>query len=165
MSLIIGNIITAFLYVFVYKFLFAQALKMSFEVLTLLSLGLTLFWFITMLPFVLLVTPPLIRIISIAFPNFVSLSVGIISLKTVFPKKNFGISLITSGIFTLIIGLIISFSPFGAYLAMNFRGCFSSTVMELFQLLLYTCGVILSVLGFGILSFNLIKSENSISII
>ncbi|MEM4483391.1 MAG: ECF transporter S component [Candidatus Methanomethylicia archaeon] len=157
LTLIIGNVITAFLYVFVYKFLFAQALKMPFESLALLSLGLTLFWFITMLPFVLLITPPLIRTISITFPSMVPPEVRSISIKETLPKKSFGLSLLFSGLLSLFIGLLISFSPFGAYLAINFRSYFPPLVMDLFQLLLYLCGFILSILGFSVLSFNIFR--------
>jgi len=157
LTLIIGNIVTAFLYIFVYKFLFAQALKMSFEALFLLSLGLTLFWFITMLPFVLFVTPPLIRIISIAFPSIVPPEVRAESIKHAIPRRTLGLSILSSGLFSLSIGLLISFSPFGSYLAINFGSYFPPTVMDLFQILLYLCGILLSILGIGILSFNVFK--------
>ncbi|MCS7369135.1 MAG: ECF transporter S component [archaeon GBS-70-058] len=156
-ALIVGNLITAFLYIFVYKFLFAQALIMPFEALTILSIGLMLFWFITMLPFVLLITPPLIRIISITFPSIVPMDVREASLKSVLPRRSFGIALISSGVFTLLIGILISFSPLGIYLSTTFRGYFPPLVMDLFQLLLYLCGIVLSLLGLGVLGLNVVS--------
>ena len=71
--LIIANAIVAFLYVFAFKLLYAQAFtQLSLDALIVLSVGLTIFWFVTMLPFVLLVTPPLIVAVASAFPSIVS---------------------------------------------------------------------------------------------
>src|SRR5512136_3023416 len=61
LTLIIANLIVAFLYVFAFKLLYAPTVaftQLTSDALVVLSIGLTLFWFVTMLPFVLLVTPP-----------------------------------------------------------------------------------------------------------
>jgi hypothetical protein len=150
-TLVIGNLIVGFLYVFAYKVLYAQALQMSWEALTLLSLGLTIFWFITMLPFVLLVTPPLIRAAALAFPGIVSEEIRMHSLKSEIPKKTFGLALAVPGIAMLLVGLATTYSPFGSYLATNFASTFTPVVMDLLQLLFYGSGIVLSVLGFVVL--------------
>ena len=150
-TLVIGNLIVGFLYVFAYKLLYAQALKMSWEALTLLSLGLTIFWFITMLPFVLLVTPPLIRAAALAFPGIVSEEIRMHSLKSEIPKKTFGLALAVPGIAMLLVGLATTYSPFGSYLATNFASTFTPVVMDLLQLLFYGSGIVLSVLGVVVL--------------
>jgi hypothetical protein len=150
-TLVIGNLIVGFLYVFAYKVLYAQALQMSWEALTLLSLGLTIFWFITMLPFVLLVTPPLIRAAALAFPGIVSEEIRMHSLKSEIPKKTFGLALAVPGIVMLLVGLATTYSPFGSYLATNFASTFTPVVMDLLQLLFYGSGIVLSVLGFVVL--------------
>jgi hypothetical protein len=150
-TLVIGNLIVGFLYVFAYKVLYAQALQMSWEALTLLSLGLTIFWFITMLPFVLLVTPPLIRAAALAFPGIVSEEIRMHSLKSEIPKKTFGLALAVPGVVMLLVGLATTYSPFGSYLATNFASTFTPVVMDLLQLLFYGSGIVLSVLGFVVL--------------
>jgi hypothetical protein len=150
-TLVIGNLIVGFLYVFAYKVLYAQALQMSWEALTLLSLGLTIFWFITMLPFVLLVTPPLIRAAALAFPGIVSEEIRMHSLKSEIPKKTFGLALAVPGIAMLLVGLATTYSPFGSYLATNFASTFTPVVMDLLQLLFYGSGIVLSVLGVVVL--------------
>jgi hypothetical protein len=141
----------AFLYVFIYQALYLGALKMSVEGLMLLSLGLTIFWFITMLPFVLLVTPTLIRATSIAFPNIVDEEIRLHSLKNEMPKKAFGLALTIPGLIMLLTGLAVTFSPFGDYLAINFAKTFTPSVMELLQLLFYGSGAVLSILGLAVL--------------
>jgi hypothetical protein len=156
-TLIIGNLIVGFLYVFAYKVLYAQTLQMSLEALILLSLGLTLFWFITMLPFVLLVTPLLIRATAMAFPGIVSEEIKTHSLKSEIPKKTFGLALAIPGIAMLLVGLTMTFSPFGSYLATNFAKNFPPMVMELLQLLFYGSGVALSILGFAVLGTKSIR--------
>jgi hypothetical protein len=150
-TLVIGNLIVGFLYVFAYKVLYAQTLQMSWEALILLSLGLTIFWFITMLPFVLLVTPPLIRAAAMAFPGIVSEEIRMHSLKSEIPKKTFGLALAVPGIVMLLVGLATTYSPFGGYLSTNFASTFTPMVMDLLQLLFYGSGIALSVLGFVVL--------------
>jgi len=150
-TLTIGNLIVAFLYVFIYQALYLEALKMSVEGLILLSLGLTIFWFITMLPFVLLVTPTLIRATLMAFPNIVDEEIRLHSLKNEMPKKAFGLALTIPGLIMLLTGLAVTFSPFGNYLAINFAKTFTPSVMELLQLLFYGSGAVLSILGLAVL--------------
>ncbi|MEM3626643.1 MAG: ECF transporter S component [Candidatus Bathyarchaeia archaeon] len=156
-TLTVANLIVGFLYVFAYKVLYAQSLQMSLEALILLSLGLTLFWFITMLPFVLLVTPPLIRAVAMAFPSVVPEEIRKHSLRSEIPKKTFGLALAVPGAAMLLVGLTITFSPFGSYLATNFAKNFTPMVMELLQLLFYGSGISLSILGFAVLGKKSIR--------
>lgn len=156
-TLIIGNLVTAFLYIFGYKVLYAQALQMPTEALVMLSLGLTLFWFITMLPFVLLVTPLLIRAVAAAFPSIVPRGIRMHSLNSELPKRTFGLALAVPGVIMLMVGVAITFSPFGSYLATNFTKTFSPQVMELLQILFYGSGVTLSILGLGVLGIKSLK--------
>lgn len=151
LTLSVANFIVAFLYVFAYKVLYAQSLQMSADSLILLSLGLTLFWFITMLPFVLLITPLLIRAAAAAFPGLVSEDIRMNSVKKEIPKTPFGLALAVPGILMLIVGLAVTFTAFGSYLATNFATTFTPAVMELLQILFYACGVTLLALGFAVL--------------
>jgi hypothetical protein len=156
-TLTVGNLIVAFLYVFAYKVLYTQSLQMSTEALIMLSIGLTLFWFITMLPFVLLVTPLLIRAAAMAFPGMVPNEIKMHSLNSELPKKTFSLALAVPGIIMLMIGLAITFSPFGNYLATNFAKNFPPQVMELLQILFYGSGAALSILGFTVLGAESFK--------
>jgi hypothetical protein len=156
-TLVVANLITAFLYVFAYKVLYTQALQMPTEALIMLSLGLTLFWFITMLPFVLLVTPLLIRAVAMAFPGIVPKEIRAYSLNSELPKKTFGLALAVPGVIMLLVGLAITFSPFGSYLATNFAKNFPPQIMELLQILFYGSGAALSVLGLTVLGAKSLK--------
>ncbi|MEM3462875.1 MAG: ECF transporter S component [Candidatus Bathyarchaeia archaeon] len=149
-SLAIGNLIVAFLYVFAYKALYAQALPISMEALTLLSIGLTIFWFITMLPFVLLIAPPIIRAVAISFPSIVPEGMRAHSLRGEIPRREFGLALAIPGIAMLLMGFSTS-TAFGRYLATNFSKTFTPMIMELLQIMLYGSGIALSALGFAVL--------------
>ena len=151
LTLTVGNLIVAFLYVFVYKAVYAQALQMPTEALLMLSIGLTVFWFVTMLPFVLLITPPILRAAAAAFPGIVSNGVRTHSLRNEIPKGTFALALAVPGAVMLSTGLATTYTPFGAYLSTNFSGTFTPTVMELFQILFYASGITLIALGLAVL--------------
>lgn len=152
-TLVLANLIVAFLYVFAFKVLYSSAatyIALSADALIMLSIGLTIFWFVTMLPFVLLVTPPLIVAVSNAFPSIVADDVRQSSLKEL-PKRPFALSMLVPGIIMIIIGLATTYTVFGTYLSTNFASTFSTTIMALLQLLFYGSGIILSALGLIVL--------------
>lgn len=152
-SLLVANAVTAFLYVFVYKFMYSQAsafTQATGDALIALSAGLTIFWFVTMLPFVLLIVPPLMSVTAKAFPSIVSPELKENGAKPV-PKRLLGASMLAPGIIMILIGLSITFAPLGSYLSTSFTaGYFPITTLSLIQLLLYAGGLTLSILG-GIL--------------
>jgi len=152
-TLVIANLIVAFLYVFAFKVLYASApsyTALSSDALVMLSIGLTIFWFVTMLPFVLLVTPPLIVAVSNAFPSIVADDVRQSTLKEL-PRRPFALSMLVPGVIMIIIGLATTYTVFGTYLSTNFASTFSTTIMALLQLLFYGSGIILSALGLVVL--------------
>lgn len=149
LTLVIANLIVAFLYVFAFKLLYTGApayTALSSDALIMLSVGLTVFWFVTMLPFVLLVTPPLIVAASSAFPSIVAEDIRKSSLKQL-PKRLFGLSMLVPGVIMLLVGLATTYTVFGTYLSTKFATSFPATVMALLQLLFYGSGIALSVLG------------------
>jgi uncharacterized membrane protein len=149
LTLVIANLIVAFLYVFAFKLLYAGTpayTALSSDAMIMLSVGLTVFWFVTMLPFVLLVTPPLIVAASSAFPSIVAEDIRNSSLKQL-PKRLFGLSMLVPGVIMLLVGLATTYTVFGAYLSTKFAASFPATVMALLQLLFYGSGIALSVLG------------------
>lgn len=149
-SLVVANVIVAFLYVFIYKSLYAQAatfIQASGDALIALSLGLTIFWFVTMLPFVLLLVPPLITVVTKAFPSIVSPAIKINGAKPV-PKQLIGAAMLGPGAIMVLVGLTITYAPLGGYLSMDFAvNYLPLTTLSLIQLLLYAGGIALVVLG------------------
>jgi hypothetical protein len=153
-TLVVANLIVAFLYVFAFKWLYASAptyTALSADALIMLSIGLTIFWFVTMLPFVLLITPPLIVAVSNAFPSIVADDVRKSTLKEL-PRRPFALSMLVPGIIMILIGLATTYTVFGTYLSTKFASLsFSTTIMALLQLLFYGSGIILFALGLVVL--------------
>jgi hypothetical protein len=149
-SLLVSNAIVAFLYVYLYKFIYAQTstfVQASSDALIALSAGLSIFWFVTMLPFVLLLTPPLLAAATKAFPSIVPPEIKEAGLKPV-PKRLLGASMLAPGIIMILIGLTITYAPLGSYLSTSFSaGYLPITTLGLIQLLLYAGGTVLTVLG------------------
>lgn len=144
-----ANFLTAFLYLYVFKFLYMQAIKVSFMDLLALSFGLTVWWFVTMLPFVLIITPLLIKAASATAPSIVPEDVRSRSLNDDFPKIGFGLSLLIPGVILLILGLLVTFTDIGKVMmtANKLSG------IDPLQVLLYGSGVTLIPLGL----YSLIK--------
>lgn len=149
LTLTIANFIVAVLYVYVYKVLFAQAfLDLPPEALMVLSIGLTIFWFVTMLPFVLLVTPLLIRAVAAAFPAIVPEDVRVHSLKHELPKTAFSLAMLIPGVIMILIGIAVTYTQLGGSLSAYWSPkYFPPLVMNLIQLMFYGSGIILSILG------------------
>ncbi len=149
-SLLIANSIVAVLYVYMYKFLYAQTatfIQASNDALIVLSAGLTIFWFVTMLPFVLLITPPLLAVVSKAFPSIVPPEIKEAGIKPV-PKRLLGTSMLAPGVIMIIIGLVLTFTPLSSYMSTNIVASYLPiTTLNLIQLLLYAGGTILAALG------------------
>jgi len=142
-TLTLANFLTAFLYLYVFKFLYMQALKVSFTDILTLSFGLTTWWFVTMLPFVLMITPLLIKAASLTIPSIVPEDVRRGSLNNEFPKASFGLSLLIPGLILFVLGLLVTFTDLGKMIM---------TVNKLsgidpLQILLYSSGVTLMLLG------------------
>jgi len=154
LTLAVANFIVAFLYVFAYKVLYAQTfLDLPVGALIVLSTGLTIFWFVTMLPFVLVVTPLLIRAVAAAFPSVVPEDVRIHSLGRDLPKTTFSLAMLVPGLIMLLAGLAVTYSALGSYMSLYWGPkYFPPIIMDLIQLMFYGSGVVLCVLG--ILAFT-----------
>ena len=145
-TLTIANLIVAFLYVFLFKVLYlnqATYVGMPLDALVFLSIGLTIWWFVTMLPFVLLVTPPLIRAVATAVPSIVPEGVRTHSLKEELPKDTFSLAMLIPGLIMLLIGLGTTFTILGDYISTFFN----EPTPALIQLMFYVSGSILVALG------------------
>jgi len=141
-GLTIGNIIIAFLYVFAFKWLYAGALpNLTFETLTFISIGLTIWFFVTELPFILLVTPLLILATAAAAPSIMPLDLRTHSLREELPKTTFSLAMLIPGILMIIMGLAATYTQMGSLMSLN------SDTLTAIQTLFYGSGVILSILG------------------
>lgn len=159
-ALIVANVIVAFLYVFAYKLMYVQAsafTQLTPSSLVVLPVGLTIFWFVTMLPFVLLLVPPMIKAVASAFPHVVSEDIKENCSKH-FSGRLLGTSMLIPGIILIVIGLAVTFASFGNYLSTNFAGYFPDASLMLLQIMLYAGGLVLSSLG---LIFVVKRDSNS----
>jgi len=118
--LIIANFICA-LGVLMYFLLFGIfSLTLPIEFYLGFSIGLTLWWYITMLPFILLVTPILLRICAKVIPNLMPRDVLEASLKQEIPSKLFELVLVFSGISMIVVGLL-TFLPQAEVLVVAYK--------------------------------------------
>ena len=92
---------------------------LPFEALIVMAAGLTLFWYVTMLPFVLLITLPLIQATVSAFPSLVTTDLKDI-IKKGLPERELGISMIGPGALLLIVAILMGYSGAGNYMITNF---------------------------------------------
>ncbi|MEM3712265.1 MAG: ECF transporter S component [Thermoproteota archaeon] len=143
LTLVIGNAMVAFLYVFFYRALFLQALPFSIEALTFISIGLTIYWFATMLPFMLLVTPLLIRLIAIAMPEVVPEHICVTSIRTGFPRRPFILATIIPGVTLIMLGIATSLTPLRDF-TLNAAKLSSTLPLELAY---YCTGLVLVAMG------------------
>ena len=145
-TLTVANLIVAFLYVFTFKVLYLNQpgyVDMPLDALTFLSIGLTIWWFVTMLPFVLLFTPLLIRAVAAAIPSVVPKEVMSHSLKQELPKTTFSLAILIPGLIMILMGLATTYTTLGNYI----NSFFGEVTFGLIQLMFYGSGIILAVLG------------------
>jgi hypothetical protein len=144
-TLSLANMIVAFLYVFLFKVLYLGSSKyvaMPLNTQIFFSIGLTVWWYVTMLPFVLLITPFLIQAAAYAFPSIVSKDITKNSIIKELPKKSFSLALLIPGVIMLFSGLGMSFD-FGYFIT----SVFGEVTATLIQLMFYGSGAVLSSLG------------------
>ncbi|KPV63765.1 MAG: hypothetical protein AOA65_1174 [Candidatus Bathyarchaeota archaeon BA1] len=143
LTLTVANLIVAFLYVFAYRWLYLSAyVNPDFTTLAFISIGLTIWWFVTMLPFVLLITPLLIRAAAMAVPSIVSEDLRTYSLRKELPKTTFSLAMLAPGIIMLLMGLVsTTYADFGKLFSLK------GATLTAIQILFYGGGVVLSALG------------------
>lgn len=138
LSLAIANAIVAFLYV-----------PVKFGTVHIgLSLGLTMWWYITMLPFALFLGPPIIKAVAQAIPSLIPLNVRRSVLSEEVPKLAFSLSLLTPGLIMVIIGIFLNLDPqFIKFFITGPLEKYSNTLRDLIITMFITTGGITSVLG------------------
>ena len=144
-TLIVSNAIVAFLYVYFRAFVEGSYPVAFREAWVYVSLGLVAWWYVTMLPFVLLLGPPLIRAVSSAFPGLVSEEVRSSTMRGEVPRKSFSLAMMLPGLFMLLIGVAIVLADPGQILAMQLAP--SPLVLAGMQVMFVGSGAVLLVLG------------------
>ncbi len=149
-TLTLANALVAFLYVFLFRILYLNnpTYKGTLEVQIFFSIGLTIWWFVTMLPFVLLVTPLLIRAVARAMPSIVPKDVRLHSLNEDLPRNTFALAFLIPGIIMVLTGLASSYSILGDYLTSSLGEPTTTGI----RLMFYVSGGILT--GLGVLIFT-----------
>jgi len=145
-TLTLANFIVAVLYVLVYKIMYAndpKYLAFSSQALIVYILGLTIWWFVTMLPFVLLVTPVLIRAVAYATPSVVPEDVRIHGLNEELPEKTFSMAILIPGLVMLTVGLLLQFTSLGSQM----DSFFGSVTFTLILWMFYISGAALTLIG------------------
>lgn len=143
-ALVIANIIVAFLYVFIFKFLYLNDpnfVGLTSDTLVFLSIGLTVWFFITELPFLLLVTPALIRAAVAVSSSIVPENMRTYSLRAELPKTTFSLAMLVPGIIMVLMGLATTYTEMGNLMSLK-----GATLVAV-QVLFYGSGIILSALG------------------
>jgi hypothetical protein len=106
-TLIVANAVVAFLYVYYRAFVDASYPIAFRDAWVYVSLGLVAWWYVTMLPFVLLLGPILIRAVAAAFPGFVSQELSPSKLKEQIPRRSLFLAMILPSIAMLLIGVAL----------------------------------------------------------
>jgi hypothetical protein len=150
-TLIFANLLVAVLYVGVYMNLFmAQLPNLPLEGLAIFIIGLTIWWFVTMLPFMLIITPPLIRGVVKAFPSLVSEEVREKTLIGSIPEEGLAVNLLAPGAVMLALGLVVSYTGAGQSL----EALFGPPIRSLIGVMAYVTGAALALLGLYIFVKN-----------
>ncbi len=149
-TLLISNVIVAFLYVY-YRVFVDVSYPVAFaNAWTYVSLGLVAWWYVTMLPFVLLLGPPLIRAVASAFPGLVSEQIGSSNVKSEVLRRSFSVAMIMPGLIMLLIGIATMLADPNQLLSLNIAA--NPLILAGMQVMFIVGAVILLALGILILA-------------
>jgi len=148
-TLVISNVIVAFLYVYFRAFVESSYPEVFKEAWVYVSLGLVAWWYVTMLPFVLLLGPPLIRAVASAFPGMVSEEVKFSTIKGEMPKRSFALAMILPGALMALIGILIVLVDQNQLLALKLAP--NALTLAGMQVMFLGSGAVLLALGLLIL--------------
>jgi uncharacterized membrane protein len=152
-TLVVANGIVAFVYVYFRTFVEASYPVAFREAWIHVSLGLVAWWYVTMLPFVLLLGPPLIRAVASAFPGVVYEEARLSTLRSELPKRSFAMAMLVPGIIMLLIGAWITLTDPNQLQALKLAyGAAYSVILAGMQALFLGSGAVLLVLGVLVLA-------------
>ncbi|RLE60723.1 MAG: hypothetical protein DRJ32_02425 [Thermoprotei archaeon] len=147
-TLLIGNLTCAIL-VALYYLLFVPAIASKPAIfLVSLVIGLTLWWYSTMLPFQLFIIPPVLKVIVKALPSVVPEHIRALSLSKEFPQREFALSLIIPGLILLaIVGSTYVSEGVTYILVGGLKEALRGVVLSLIRFMFGATGVVLTALG------------------
>lgn len=149
-TLLISNVIVAFLYVY-YRVFVDVSYPVAFaNAWIYISLGLVAWWYVTMLPFVLLLGPPLIRAVASAFPGLVSEQIGSSNVRSEVLRRSFSVAMTIPGLIMLLIGIATVLADPNQLLSLNIAA--SPLILAGMQVMFIVGAVILLALGILILA-------------
>lgn len=149
-TLFISNVIVAFLYVF-YRVFVDGSYPVAFaDAWIYISLGLVAWWYVTMLPFVLLLGPPLIRAVASAFPGLVSEQIRSSNVRSEVLRRSFSVAMIVPGVMMLLIGIATVLADPNQLLSLNIAA--NPLILAGMQAMFIVGAVILLALGILILT-------------
>jgi hypothetical protein len=149
-TLLISNVIVAFLYVY-YRVFVDVSYPVAFaNAWIYISLGLVAWWYVTMLPFVLLLGPPLIRAVASAFPGLVSEQIGSSNVRSEVLRRSFSMAMMMPGLIMLLIGIATVLADPNQLLSLNIAA--SPLILAGMQAMFIVGAVILLALGILILA-------------
>lgn len=150
-SLLIGNLLCAFLYVPTVYMLGALPANLNWIDLSAFAIALTIWWFATMLPFSLTLTPILVKALIHAFPSMVPIDVRLHSLSKELSTKTLGMTIICSGLILLFLGSLLMLTPVGNALFYGFtvklKPTFAILTIQFINFILVGCGFVMTSLG------------------
>lgn len=149
-TLLVANAIVAFLYVYFRAFVEVSYPVAFREAWIYVSLGLVAWWYVTMLPFVLLLGPPLIRAVASAFPGFVSEDIRSSTMRSEIPRRSFAMAMTLPGSLMLLVGIGITVSDPSFIMALKLAP--SPLILAGMQAMFLGSGVILFILGVLVLA-------------
>lgn len=126
-SLALGCFTVAFLYVPTIYWLGFLPATLSALDLALFASALTIWFFITEYPFVILLTPPVVKAVSYTSPSILSEHVVLSSLRRELPSKDFALALMAPGALLLLLGVVVLLTPIGGFLMGGLAARFSPT--------------------------------------
>jgi len=144
-TLLISNAIVAFLYVYFRSFVEFSYPAAFREAWVYVSPGLIAWWYVTMLLFVLLLGPPLIRAVASAFPGLVSGQIKSSTMKGEVPRRSFSQAMMIPGSLMLLIGIAMTLADPARMLALNLAP--SALILVGMQVMFMSSGAILLVLS------------------
>jgi len=153
-TLLVGNLICAILLAAYYTYVIPIFLPQFYPQLV---LGFTAWWYITMIPFQLLVTPMIVKAVAKAMPSIVPQDVLKASLSKEMPTLHFSLALLLPGLLMLSIGIITIFKP---SIALSLVGVLRNAeiIASLIQSMFLLTGGCVSALGLMLLVTHKIRS-------
>ncbi len=157
LAILVSNTVLAFLYVPFRVFVDASFPETFKQAWVPLSLGFLAWWYITGMPFVLLLGPPIIRAIAVAFPGITSQEIKLSSIRDEIPGRSFAAALMVPGLLMLMIGVATVYADPEFMIDTGLAS--SRLVLSGLQIMFLLSGAILLILGLAMLVFKMVEDK------